>query len=387
VAEGLFKDMLAEANVSVVLQARIDSVQWDVEKTRISSVTCADGRVFASRVFIDGSYEGALMKLADVSYTFGREANTTYGETSAGRLPTLAEAPVWPYGDRSAQLPRGISPWVDATNKTLIAGVWGGEVAPVGGADGRVGGYDWRLTLTDVPSNMVPIPAPEHYDPAEFEIVRRAMKRGFRCGAPGTSMPNRKTDWKMCGVFGEHPNAQWGYPNGTYEEQQSVVAEFKRYALALIHFIRVDDCVPKGTRDKMISFGLCKDEYDRSDHWMPQLYVRSALRMLGKRVLIQADVVRSAWKADSEGIGVGSYTVDVPGDAYNTHTLIHSYTHTLIHGRRPRSGANPRGPCLRRSDDRRSAESVAGTAPHLLQPRRPTVFTSVRNNGPESGGS
>ena len=314
VAENIFVDMLAEANVNVVLGARIVSAWSSPGTRRIASVACADGRSFAGRVFIDGSYEGALMKLANVSYTFGREANTTYGETAAGRLPTLAEDPKWPYGDRSAQLPRGISPWVDATNKTLIPGVWGGDVAPVGGADDRVGGYDWRLTLTDVRSNMVPIPAPEQYNPDEFELVRRAMKRGYHPHVPGGgAIPNGKTDWKMFGVFGEHPNAQWRYPNGTWEEQQAVVAEFKRYALSLIHFFRVDPSVPEATRTKMKALGLCRDEYNRSSHWMPQLYVRSALRMIGKRVLKQQDVVRSVWKADPDGIGIGAYTVDVPG--------------------------------------------------------------------------
>jgi hypothetical protein len=117
----------------------------------------------------------------------------------------------------------------------------------------------------------------------------------------------------MFGVFGEHPNFQWQYPNGTWEEQQSVVAEFKRYALSLIHFFRVDESVPEATRAKMMALGLCKDEYNRSSHWMPQLYVRSALRMVGQRVLTQADVVRSAWQGDGEGIGIGAYTVDVPG--------------------------------------------------------------------------
>ena len=46
---------------------------------------------------------------------------------------------------------------------------------------------------------------------------------------PGTGdVPNSKTDWKMAGTFGEHPNYQWHYPNGTWEEQQAIVAEFKR---------------------------------------------------------------------------------------------------------------------------------------------------------------
>merc|ERR1719276_119395 len=46
---------------------------------------------------------------------------------------------------------------------------------------------------------------------------------------------------------------------------------------------------------------------------MPQLYVRSALRMLGQRVLTQDDVVREKWIDDPNGVGVAAYTVDIPG--------------------------------------------------------------------------
>jgi hypothetical protein len=58
-----------------------------------------------------------------------------------------------------------------------------------------------------------------------------------------------------------------------------------------------------------------RDEYNRSaDHWMPQLYIRSALRMVGKRVLTEQDVVSTtSFRRDEEVIGLGSYTVDVPG--------------------------------------------------------------------------
>ena len=68
---------------------------------RIGTVSTPEGSVFSADVFVDGTYEGALLKLAGVSYTFGREANTTYSETAAGRLPTRAEQPIWPPGDRA----------------------------------------------------------------------------------------------------------------------------------------------------------------------------------------------------------------------------------------------------------------------------------------------
>ena len=120
----------------------------------------------------------------------------------------------------------------------------------------------------------------------------------------------------MFGTFGEHPNYQWNYPNGTWAQQQAIVAEFKRYAIALLHFFAVDPAVPASTRAALKTYGLCKDEFNRTaDHWMSQLYVRTALRMVGDRVLTQADVVSDTWLGDpaGDGIGLGAYTVDVPG--------------------------------------------------------------------------
>jgi hypothetical protein len=151
------------------------------------------------------------------------------------------------------------------------------------------------------------------YDPSEFELLRRAMARGAKFGGPGFSVPNRKTDWKMFGTFGEHANFQWAYPNGTWEEQQAVIAEYKRYAISLLHFFRVDPAVPASLRQEISGLGLCRDEYNRSDHWPGQLYVRTALRIVGQTVLTQADVTRTTWVDREDTIGVASYTVDIPG--------------------------------------------------------------------------
>lgn len=88
VAEQVMVDMLREANVTVLRATRIDdvrittralaSVAAGASSPHIQSVSTPDGRVFAASVLVDATYEGALMKLAGVSYTFGREANTTF---------------------------------------------------------------------------------------------------------------------------------------------------------------------------------------------------------------------------------------------------------------------------------------------------------------------
>jgi hypothetical protein len=91
------------------------------------------------------------------------------------------------------------------------------------------------------------------------------------------------------------------------------VAQYKQSTLRLLHFFKTDPSVPKPLQTLLATLGLPRDEYNRSGHWSPQLYVRSALRLVGARVLTQADVVRSEWRGDGGAVGVGDYTVDVPG--------------------------------------------------------------------------
>jgi hypothetical protein len=57
-------------------------------------------------------------------------------------------------------------------------------------------------------------------DPADYELMRRAMAKGWKPHVCGFAVPNRKSDWKMFGTFGEFPNAQWEYPNASYSRQQ-----------------------------------------------------------------------------------------------------------------------------------------------------------------------
>lgn len=162
----------------------------------------------------------------------------------------------------------------------------------------------------------MPIPEPIHYDPADYELVRRAMKAGFRVSVPGGggNVPGKKTDWKMFGTFGEFPNSQWEYPNASWPRQLEIVAEYKQKALGLLKFFRTDPAVDSATRAKVAALGLCRDEYNRSENWMGQLYVRSALRMVSNRVLTERDVVSSTFRGvGPDGIGLGAYTVDIPG--------------------------------------------------------------------------
>src|SRR5215813_9827232 len=85
VAEQIFDRMLRDAGVTVVLNRRLrekDGVRKS--GTRIESITMETGDTYSARVFADCTYEGDLMAQAGVTFTWGREASSQYGESLAG---------------------------------------------------------------------------------------------------------------------------------------------------------------------------------------------------------------------------------------------------------------------------------------------------------------
>src|SRR3954454_8077291 len=85
VGEEVLLSMLCEAKVEVLMNHRLRP-NGGVEKTNalLVSVTTEDGTQFKARAFADCSYEGDLMAQAGISYTWGSESSTQYGEPLAG---------------------------------------------------------------------------------------------------------------------------------------------------------------------------------------------------------------------------------------------------------------------------------------------------------------
>ena len=136
---------------------------------RISQIAMVDGRLFRGRVFIDASYEGDLMAQAGVSFTVGREASSQYGESLAGVQPPQQELPAM-----TAMTPGG----------GLAPGVDGGQVGPIGSADGHIQPYTFRLCVTTDRANQVPFPRPDGYDPARYLLVQRHLQALQDAGRP-----------------------------------------------------------------------------------------------------------------------------------------------------------------------------------------------------------
>ena len=56
----------------------------EIQGRHIVSIATEDGKRWPAKIFADCTYEGDLMAKAKVSYTWGREAASEYGEDLAG---------------------------------------------------------------------------------------------------------------------------------------------------------------------------------------------------------------------------------------------------------------------------------------------------------------
>lgn len=301
VAEDIMKDMLEESGVTVIYDTRLaESDAVNVKDGKITGIRMEDGTGISAGMYIDASYEGDLMAAAGVSYIVGREANSVYGETLNG-ISINYEA------SRDISF---ISPYLDDGRKELLPYVdpapWGRQ----GEADGRTQAYCYRVTLTDDPSNMVPIQRPADYNPALYELMLREI-----LGTPGkelkdvitfTPMPNRKTDTNHLDFFG----ASFGYPEGSYEDRARMEKEHRDYAVGMLWFLANDPCVPEEMRTEMGRWGFPADEFEDNGHFPHQIYVREARRMVSDFVMTEKNVVKENRVPVDRPVGMGSYALD-----------------------------------------------------------------------------
>ena len=304
VAEAVFRQMLAEAGVPVVLGQRLDLTKGVVRQgTRITALVMESGRVFAGRMFIDATYEGDLMAKAGVRYTVGRESNATYGETLDGVQTKNA---------KSHQFEKPVDPYMKPGDSTsgLLPGVHAGGPGHEGAADRRVQAYNFRLCLTDLPENRVPFSKPAHYDPLRYEILLRYVEAGWtNVLGNNVPMPNRKTDMNNHGAFSSDDiGMNYDYPDADYGRREQIIAEHRDYQLGLMWTLVNNPRVPATLRGRLSRWGLAKDEFTDSRNWPHQLYVREARRMVGPYVMTEHNC--RGRRVAEDPVGLAAYTMD-----------------------------------------------------------------------------
>lgn len=319
VARLIFEKWLADSGATVLRGERLNRSKGGVMKEGgvIRMITMESGLRIRGRYFIDASYEGDLMAAAGVAYTVGREANGTHHETMNGvQLDEAGSVSISPYivedDPKSGLLPR------------IEAHAYGQE----GEADHRFQAYNFRLCLTNVPENRVPITKPVNYNPLNYELLLRDMQRKKKV-TPGKGyftrvpMPNLKTDSNNAGTFStDYIAGSYGWPEASYAERDQMLAEHRGYVQGLFWFLGNDPRVPEDFRKDVAQWGLAKDEFTDNDHWPTQLYIREARRMIGVHVMNENNFPLKSATADGKKvasdakqpiediIAVGSYAID-----------------------------------------------------------------------------
>ena len=307
IALEVFNDYIKEADVDVLYNNRIIGTNKKgtiVKSIILEDVSTGKTNSVEAKVFIDCSYEGDLMAKAGVSYTIGRESNSQYGETLNG-VQML----------KGHQFPDGIDPYKIPGNPSsgLLYGIQNEKIGVQGTGDNHVQAYNFRITLTKDPTNMIEITKPDNYDPSKYELMIRLIEKANYTQLNDlfiwSHMPNNKTDINNRNGFStDMIGANWEYPDGSYEKRKQIFKEHLDYTKGMLYFVGHDIRVPESIRNEIALWGYPKDEYEESNHFTPQLYIREARRMIGRMVMTQ-DYCQHKLTAN-DPIGWAAYTMD-----------------------------------------------------------------------------
>jgi lysophospholipase L1-like esterase len=324
VAETILRDMLQESNVRVLLNGKLDLKSGVVKEGKsIRQVRLESGDSIAAKVFIDATYEGDLMAIAGVPFHVGREANSVYGETMNG-----VQTKRVPYNGHNFFRP--ISPYVvpGDPKSGLLYGIHNSSPGEEGSGDQRVQAYCFRLCLTEVPENRVPFEKPKDFNASHYELLLRYLQsdatestfpdhrepREIESPALGyhpytVIMPNRKTDMNSKGAVSSNwVGGNYDYPNADHSTREKIFQAHKSWHQGMLWFVQNDPRVPAKYQLPLKSWGLARDEFQDTDHWPHQLYIREARRMVGEFVMTEHHCAGVRTVEDS--VGLGCYGMD-----------------------------------------------------------------------------
>ena len=305
VAEKVFNEIVEEAGIKVHFGERLNLKNGVIKsKKRIKEIIMESGLTFSGKMFIDATYEGDLMAVAGVSYTFGREANSEYNETLNGVQTKQA---------LSHQFKNPIDPYIVSgkPESGILPGILDDGGSGIEGADDhRIQAYCFRMCLTNVPENRIPFPKPENYNPLRYELLLRYIKSGeFDVLNLSKMMPNGKTDTNNKGAFAtDNIGMNYDYPDGDYETRDAIIGEHENYQKGLMWFLANDKRLPQYVRDSVNHWGLPKDEFVDNGNWPHQLYIREARRMISDYVMTEHDCLGTI--ATDIPVGLAAYTMD-----------------------------------------------------------------------------
>ncbi len=306
-AAEVLQEMLKRPGIEVVYGQSLKSVARSAGLIR--EIKAEDGSLFRAKVFIDATYEGDLMAKAGVSHTVGREANSAYQETLDG---IRGETP-------HHQFLAAVDPYVRPGDPAsgFLRFIQAGDGGRPGEGDRRVQAYNFRLCFTTNPANRLSLPRPEHYDPADYEILARYIEALTRAGKKPRLdqlwnpiwMPNGKTDINNNGPFStDFIGENYGYPEADEAARARIRTRHLEYTQGFCYFLANDPRVPFELREEMKRFGPCKDEFQDTGGWPSQIYVREARRMVTDYVMTERHCRGELVAPDP--VGLAAYNMD-----------------------------------------------------------------------------
>jgi len=308
-AMDVYREMLAQYKIPVHMKSRLDLRPGKgvvLNSGRIAVIVMEDGTRYAGKMFIDATYEGDLMARAGVKYTYGREANATYGESYNG---------VEAEHRHQHQFPDGlhVSPYIKPGDPAsgLLPGIDPKGPGVRGEGDRRIQTYCFRMCMTNAPENRLPIEKPAGYNERDHELLLRYAESG-QYHSPSSKwdpLPNKKTDTNNHGaVSTDYIGMNYDYPEGDYATRDRIIKQHELYTRGYLWTLQNNPRVPKPIQDWYRQWGLPKDEFLENNHFPTQLYIREARRMVSDVVMTEHYVTGKERAKDS--VGMGAYGMD-----------------------------------------------------------------------------
>lgn len=300
-AEKTFLDWLGEYDRNIDIQYDQRVIGVTKKHTFIKTVTFENKSKYTADYFVDCSYEGDLMRCANVSYTTGREAKSEYNETYAGvrfQKDTIFGTTVDKRGDRLPYF-KEISDFRE------------------GAADPCVAAYNYRCVLTKVKDNQAPFYKPTGYNDEMYEPVLDYLKRNphanlrhffaiIQRGNGKTGFNTVQSGAKAISI--DLSGMHCPYPLATYKTRDNIRLQYETFTKGLFYFLSYNEKVPEEIRKEMSSYGYARDEFVRNNNFPYYFYIREALRIKGEYVMTEHDLFSNRTKDDA--ILLGSHFID-----------------------------------------------------------------------------
>lgn len=301
-AEQTFRAMLEEAGVPVWFERRLARVEK--QGNRLTALVFENGDRIEAGMFVDATYEGDLLARAGVSYHVGREANSVYGEEYNGYFVADKHQfrfPVDPYrtpGNPASGLLPGINP---------------GPARARGTGDKWIQAYNFRMWLATA-SEGRPFPKPAGYNRDDYGLLLRyitSAPAGFEWDWTYRHGPIKLNlgDCNNAGpISTDFIGGSYEWPEADYATRERIFQAHVTYQQGMMWFLANDPAVPEKLRAHPNKFGLPRDQFEETNGWPHELYVREGRRMISDYVMTEHDCLGKKVAGDS--IGLASYTMD-----------------------------------------------------------------------------